>query len=230
MSHPLLAAAAPFVAAALALAPSPAVAEVPGPIRVSPDGRYFVDRTGQPFFWLGDTAWPLFTQYSTEQAEAYLRNRAAKGFTVIQGVLAWGHGSGMEEKTPVANPLGEKPWIDDDPARPNPAYFEHVDHLVDFANRQGLVLAMLPTWGYYVKEARTLTAANARAYGRWLGARYRAAPNVVWVNGGDRTPTGFEDVFRELAGGLREGDGGAHLITYHPCGWRSTARTGSTST
>ena len=58
----------------------------------------------------------------------------------------------MEQKSPVANPLGQKPWLDDDPARPNPAYFEHVDHLVDFANRKGLVLAMLPTWGYYVKE------------------------------------------------------------------------------
>jgi hypothetical protein len=46
---------------------------------------------------------------------------------------------------------------------------------------------------------------------------------VVWVNGGDRIPTGCEDVYRALACGLREGDGGAHLITYHPCGWRSSA-------
>ena len=30
-----------------------------------------------------------------------------------------------------------------------------------------------------LKESRTLTANNARAYGRWLGARYRDAPNVV---------------------------------------------------
>ena len=36
--------------------------------------------------------------------------------------------------------------------------------------------------------------------------------------------TGFEDVYRELARGLREGDGGAHLITYHPCGWRSSSQ------
>ena len=44
------------------------------------------------------------------------------------------------------------------------------------------------------------------------------------MNGGDRIPTGFEDVYRELARGLREGDGGAHLITYHPCGWRSSSQ------
>jgi hypothetical protein len=206
-----------FLAAA-----APAAAS--GPLKVSPDGRYFVDAKGAPFFWLGDTAWPLFAQYSKAEAEAYLDNRAAKGFTVIQGVLAWGLGSGFEQKAPMANAFGHKPWIDDDPARPNPAYFEHVDHLVAFAQRKGLVLAMLPTWGYYVKESPVITAKNARAYGRWLGARYKDAPNVVWVNGGDRTPTGFEDVFRELARGLREGDGGAHLITYHPCGWRSSAQ------
>jgi hypothetical protein len=201
-----------------------ASADVPGPIRVGKDGRHFVDRTGTPFFWLGDTAWPLFAQYSKADAEAYLTNRASKGFTVIQAVLAWGLGSGMEHKTPMANALGQKPWLDDDPARPNPAYFEHVDRLVEFANHEGLVLAMLPTWGFYVKESPVVTLKNARAYGRWLGARYKAAPNVVWVNGGDRTPTGFEDVFRELALGLREGDGGAHLVTYHPCGWRSSAQ------
>ena len=215
--------AATVSAACLGLATT-AVAAVEGPIRVGKDGRHFVDQKGAPFFWLGDTAWPLFAQYSKAQAEAYLENRGQKGFTVIQGVLAWGLGSGMEQKTPMANALGQKPWLDDDPARPNPAYFEHVDHLEDFANPKGLVLAMLPTWGFYVKESPVVNMKNARAYGRWLGARYKSAPNVVWVNGGDRTPTGFEDVFRELARGLREGDGGAHLITYHPCGWRSSAQ------
>ena len=212
-----------LAAASLSIATT-AAAAVEGPIRVGKDGRHFVDQKGAPFFWLGDTAWPLFAQYSKAQAEAYLENRGKKGFTVIQGVLAWGLGSGMEQKTPMANALGQKPWLDDDPARPNPAYFEHVDHLVDFANKKGLVLAMLPTWGFYVKESPVVSMKNARAYGRWLGARYKSAPNVVWVNGGDRTPTGFEDVFRELARGLREGDGGAHLITYHPCGWRSSAQ------
>lgn len=199
-------------------------AEVPGPIRVSPNGRYFVDREGKPFFWLGDTAWPLFAQYSRTQAEAYLKNRAEKGFTIIQGVLAWGQGTGFESKVPMANAAGDKPWLNDDPSTPNDAYFKHVDYLVGFANRQGLILAMLPTWGYYVNDVRTIHAGNARAYGRWLGRRYQGAPNVVWINGGDRIATGFEEVYRELARGLREGDNGAHLITYHPCGWRSSSQ------
>ena len=143
---------------------------------------------------------------------------------MIQGVLAWGLGSGFENKTPLANANGDKPWLNDDASTPNDAYFRHVDALVAFANQHGLVLAMLPTWGYYVSDVPAIDAARARAYGRWLGARYRSAPNVIWVNGGDRVPTGFEEVYRELARGLREGDGGAHLITYHPCGWRSSSQ------
>jgi hypothetical protein len=197
---------------------------IDGPIRVSPDGRYFVDRGGRPFFWLGDTAWPLFVEYTSAQAEAYLTNRGQKGFTVVQAVLAWGKGSGSEVKMPLANTNGHKPWLNDDPATPNDAYFRDVDRIVEFAHKQGLVLAMLPTWGFYVNDERVITTKNARTYGRWLGTRYKNAPNILWVNGGDRIATGFEDVYRELARGLREGDAGAHLITYHPCGWRSSSQ------
>ncbi len=196
---------------------------VTAPIRISPNGRYFVDAAGEPFFWLGDTAWPLFAQYTREDAEAYLANRAAKGFTVIQGVLAWGGGTGFESKTPGPNYAGDLPWLGT-PAQPNPAYFANVDHLLRFAAERGLVLAMLPTWGYYVNDVQAIDADSARAYGRWLGARYREQPNVIWVNGGDRIPTGYEAVYRALAEGLREGDGGAHLITYHPCGWHSSSQ------
>jgi len=193
------------------------------PIRVSPNGRYFVDAKGRPFFWLGDTAWPLFGRYSREDAEKYLDNRAHKGFTAIQGVLAWGGGTGFEDKMPGPNYAGHRPWLDG-PGTPNDAYFQHVDYLAKLAERLDLILAMLPTWGYYVNDTQVLNPENARAYGRWLGQRYRNQPNIVWVNGGDRIPTRFEEVYRALAHGLREGDGGAHLITYHPCGWRSSAQ------
>jgi hypothetical protein len=193
------------------------------PIRVSPNGRYFVDGRGAPFFWLGDTAWPLFTQYKKDDAKKYLADRARRGFNVIQGVLAWGSGTGIESKRPGPNCFGERPWHKD-PARPNEKYFRHVDFLLDFALRRGLVLAMLPTWGYYVSDVKTFNPRNARAYGRWLGARYRNQPNIVWVNGGDRIPTHHEETYRALAYGLGEGDDGAHLITYHPCGWRSSAQ------
>ena len=124
----------------------------------------------------------------------------------------------------MANALGQKPWLDDDPARPNPAYFEHVDHLVEFANQPGPRPRDAPDLGL-LREGVPGRQRDERPHLRPLARRaLQERPNIVWVNGGDRTPTGFEDVFRELAHGLREGDGGAHLITYHPCGWRSSAQ------
>ncbi len=194
-----------------------------GPLRVSDNGRYFVDTTGAPFFWLGDTAWPLFGQYARAEAEAYLDDRAAKGFNVVQGVLAWGGGTGFEIDMPGPNSAGNAPWSGD-PTHPNDAYFRNVDHLARYAAERDIVLAMLPTWGYYVNNVQTLNPENARVYGKWLGERYQDQPNIIWVNGGDRIPTGYEATYRALAEGLHEGDGGAHLITYHPCGWRSSGQ------
>jgi hypothetical protein len=199
------------------------MSEFAGPLQVSSNGRYFVDARGQPFFWLGDTAWPLFGQYSLEEAQAYFANRARKGFSVIQGVLAWGGGTGFEDSQPGANFEGNRPWLDG-PGHPNEAYFSHVDRLFRIAAENNLVLAALPTWGYYVTDIHTFNEENAYVYGLWLGKRYKNQPNLVWVNGGDRIATGYESIYRALAHGLREGDGGAHLITYHPSGWRSSAQ------
>lgn len=196
----------------------------PGPIRISQNGRHFTDSRGAPFFWLGDTAWPLFAEYTPENARRYLLSRAELGYTVIQGVLAWGGGTGFETQSPGPNAFGQVPWLDGNPATPNEAYFENVDSLVEFAAQNRLILGMLPTWGYYVNDIQTLTAENARENGLWLGTRYKDAANIVWILGGDRIPTGFEETTRQLADGLRTGDGGSHLITYHPCGGRSSSQ------
>ena len=123
-------------------------------VTISSNGRYFVDAKGLPFFWLGDTAWPLFGQYSRQEAEKWIASRARKGFSVIQGVLGWGGGTGFETKLPGPNYAGHQPWIGG-PEHPNPDYFENVDYLLSVAEKQGVTLALLPTWGYYVVDIGT---------------------------------------------------------------------------
>ena len=59
----------------------------PAQLRVSPDHRHLQYRSGEPFFYLGDTAWELFHRLDREEADQYLTNRANKGFTVIQAVV-----------------------------------------------------------------------------------------------------------------------------------------------
>ena len=104
------------------------------------DNRHFlVTSSGQPFFWLGDTAWELFHRLGREDAERYLRNRAAKGFTVVQAVVLAEY-AGLSDP----NPYGQLPLIND-PTKPNEEYFKHVDWIVGKANSLGLYIGMLPT-------------------------------------------------------------------------------------
>lgn len=198
-----------------------------GDIRVSRNRRFLVHADGTPFFWLADTAWELFHRLNREEVEIYLENRRSKGFTAIQAVVL-AELDGLN----APNPYGDRPLQDNNPTRPNEAYFRHVDFVVSTAREKGLCMAMLPTWGdkvgsrprsWGVGPAGLINTSNAREYGRFLGARYREYPNLVWVLGGDRSPEGYLDVWRELAAGLAEGDGGRHLKTYHPWGGTSSS-------
>jgi hypothetical protein len=190
-----------------------------GKLRVAENHRYLEYEDGRPFFYLGDTAWELFHRLNREEADRYLQNRAAKGFTVIQAVVLAQLG-GLN----VPNAYGQKPLQENDPTRPNELYFQHVDYIVTRARELGLFIGMLPTWGSKWKpgdgvETGIFTPENAKTYGRFLGQRYRDEP-IIWILGGDHNP----DTDREratiaaMAAGLREGDGGRHLITYHPRG------------
>src|SRR6476469_7276190 len=111
-------------------------------LRVSANKRFLVTADGTPFFWLGDTAWELFHRLTREEAVLYLKNRAAKGFTVIQAV-ALAELDGLH--TP--NAYGEMPLENDDPTKPREAYFQHVDFIIDKAAELGLYIGLLPTWG-----------------------------------------------------------------------------------
>ena len=120
-----------------------AYAQSPLPrLKVSSDKRFLVTSDGKPFFWLGDTAWELFHRLNREDAEKYLKNRAERRFTVVQAVVL-AELDGLNDP----NAYGERPLVGNDPARPNEAYFAHVDWIVKRANALGIYVGMLPTWG-----------------------------------------------------------------------------------
>jgi hypothetical protein len=206
---------------AAALAPSLGQAQPAGlpRLKVSADGRRIVRVDGSPFFWLGDTAWELFHRLSLAEAAVYLEDRARKGFNVIQAV-ALAELDGL--RTPNAN--GDLPLVDVDPTRPNEAYFRHVDAIIDLAASKGLYTGLLPTWGdkFYKRWGvgpEVFTPANARAYGAFIGRRYKDRP-IIWIMGGDRNPDepGHLAIVRGMAEGVRSEVGRSQLMTYHPQG------------
>ncbi len=191
-------------------------------IRVSDNGRFLQYEDGRPFFYLGDTAWELLHKLSREEADMYLTDRWRKGFTVIQTVAL-----GELDGTTTPNAYGHLPLTDNDPKRPatNPNgndYWSNVDYVVEKANSLGLYVGLLPTWGSYWHDGdkRIFDKENAERYGEFLGRRYKDAM-VIWILGGDRNPDNEEqkEIIRRMARGLRKGDEGKHLITYHPTGW-----------
>ena len=193
-------------------------------LRVSDNQRFLVYEDGEPFFYLGDTAWELFHRLDREDAALLLQDRAAKRFTVIQAVVLAEY-----EGLTIPNAYGHLPLFDDDPTRPNEAYFEHVDAIVAQAEALGLMIGMLPTWGdkwnrKWGAGPEIFTPENARIYGRWLGARYAEAP-IIWILGGDRPVESdvHREIIRAMAQGLDEGDGGSHLMSFHPMGSRSSS-------
>lgn len=219
-----------FVAVGLAAAIPVLGAGLPT-LKVSENRRYLVQEEGRPFFWLGDTAWELFHRLNREEADQYLQHRSAHRFTVIQAV-ALAELDGLN----VPNPYGHRPLVDLDPARPDVKdgpendYWDHVDWIVRRSNELGMYVGLLPTWGDKWNKKwgvgpEIFTPENARVYGAWLGRRYRDA-GVIWILGGDR-PVENEDhkaITRAMAEGLREGDGGRHLRTWHPSGGQGSAQ------
>ncbi|MFZ4507799.1 MAG: DUF4038 domain-containing protein, partial [Fimbriimonas sp.] len=111
-------------------------------LRVSENKRFLTEQDGKPFFWLGDTAWELFHRLSREEVIHYLDNRKSKGFTVIQAV-ALAEFDGLN--TP--NAYGDRPLTNNDPTTPDLSgkFWEHVDFVVEEANKRGLYIGFLPT-------------------------------------------------------------------------------------
>lgn len=200
-------------------------------IRVSENHRFLVTETGEPFFWLGDTAWELFHRLTLPEAEHYLEVRRQQGFNVIQAVILAEH-DGL--RTPNAN--GHIPLLGDDPTRPNEYYFRHVDAIIRLAAEKGLYIGLLPTWGdkvcgeYWGTGPVVFNRENARVYGRFLGERYKNDTNLLWILGGDRPAEGYEDIWAAMAEGITEGHrlspgggGGKPFMTYHPRGGSSSS-------
>jgi hypothetical protein len=184
------------------------------PIQASADGRYLVDQRGQPFFYHADTAWTIAKKLTPAEVAEYLDDRVRRGFTAIH-VHAF-----SKEQGPVANREGAEPFAPlDDILKPSEAYWRNLDAVIEAARARGLLVALSVLWIRWGGGDREgwryqLTDANARPYGRFLGARYAKMENLVWILGGDANPIELSGAIAEIAAGIRE-SGARQPITVH---------------
>src|SRR5438874_3877406 len=137
-------------------------------LKVSANGRYFVDQNGKPFFYLGDTCWLLFQRPNREEVDEYLKDRAAKGFTVIQAYVL--RGLGKQHPDGNSSLLDATPLIDRDPTRPNEEFFKHVDYVINRANELGLVMGLVTAKSWHVTDhpEKVFDEKNAYTFGKFL--------------------------------------------------------------
>jgi hypothetical protein len=189
------------------------------PLKVSHNGRYLVDQENTPFLVLGDTAWSLIVQPDTTAIDLYLQDRQARGFDSIIVNL-------LEHKfcsAPPATRAGLMPFESPgDFSTPNPRYFDFAHQVIEKANQRGLVVWLAPAYlGYgggdegFFREMKGGGKQTLRAYGQFVGKRFKDLPNIVWLLGGDYIPEQTDRwTVTELAAGIRQQDTN-HLMTIH---------------
>jgi hypothetical protein len=190
------------------------------PLRLGDDRRYLVDGDGAPFFYLADTAWAIASWGTPEEWRRYLDRRAAQGFNVVQVNLLpwWWRGEAAE-----AHPLGDRdaagnyPFLEDDPARPNPAYFDRVEQFVAMAAERGLFVCLVLLWGGHGGErmlSSHLSCEQAATLARFSVEQFCAYP-VLWSVAADGDYTADLDRWEAVGAAVEAADPHGHPTTVH---------------
>lgn len=177
-------------------------------------GRGFL-LDGHPFFFLGDTAWLLFSRLHTDEIRRYLRTRLSQGFNVVFATLV--HEPGYALKT------GEKALCNDDFSHPDNmpgGYWDTVHNLCREAEAMGMTMALVPAWGDFYRGALA-DPDTAAGYARFLARIFGDLDRIIWVLGGDIRASQARPSFDAMAQVFMQ-ETPRFLRTFHPFG-----RTGS---
>ena len=197
------------------------------PLRVAEGGRHLEDQNGRPFLITSDSAWCLVNGLTDGEIDAYLATRQAQGFNTVLFMLISKHdhcavGGGSVDR------YGESPFVggDDDWSVLNEAYWSRVDRILDKIEARGMLAMVTPAYlgyvCYYSQQGwcdvmSSQSVERMSAYGAFLGRRYRAQNNIIWVAGGDATPgyPGIDERVDALMSGIAAQDTGHKLMTGH---------------
>jgi Protein of unknown function (DUF4038)/Domain of unknown function (DUF5060) len=187
--------------------------------------RHFERQDGSPSWFLGETAWALYTDNAEEKhdraaALRYIGARAGQGINVLHSMLLSEAGWGNQ---------GGKPWNDLSTENLNPGYWQEVDLRLAHANAKGVVCGLALAWGDKRKREpfawRMFPGVEARKrYARYIAARY-SAYDVYFIVSGEwhgevRTRPSTDDAVRqefiEIGDALAGADPHARMVAIHP--------------
>jgi len=198
-----------------------------GRIKISPNKKYLVYDNGDPFFYLGDTAWEITWKSYKEQVLEYISDRKSKGFTVVQ-IVALSHQ--YLYSFGVKNRYNESSFINNDFDKINPKYFDYLDFIVKTANDSGLIIALVPLWSAETEvnakkksNERYLNKDQSLNLAKYLAIRY-SGYHLIWIIGGDNSYNTYERkiFWTEFAKKIKYYSNNNQLCTNHPLGWSTS--------
>jgi hypothetical protein len=162
------------------------------PVKISSSNpRILVDQNNIPFLMVGDSPQSLMVNLSEADAGAYISDRSAYGFNtllidVICNTYTFGpaNASLLNGTLPFTNTINGTGLYD--LTTHNEAYFAYLDQIINLAATNGIEVMLDPieTGGWLTTMLANGTN-NCRAYGQYLGNRYKNFPNIIWSSGND---------------------------------------------
>ena len=192
------------------------------PLQISPNGRYFANPNGAPFFFLMDAGWSATVQLNTAQINQYLDDRKARGFTAV--VVEMASQLYSSQQPTYQDQAGDNPFSTitssgapyyvatacDFSTTVN-AYWQIVDYFIQAAYYRGMAVVAFPAYtgfpgspaqGWYTPITAD-TAGHLQTFGAFCANRYKNFPNIIWGMVGDNT-LGTSDLVHHwsIAGGI----------------------------
>jgi hypothetical protein len=206
---------APFITTTASLS----LAKAKYPLKVSTNNRYLVDQDNVPFLMIGDAPQTLIANLSQAEAGAYMANRRTYGINTLWINLLCNFSDGCNKNATTFD--GIAPFtVVGDLSTPNPAYFQRADEMINIAANNGMVVLLDPIeTSSWLDILRANGTAKAFAYGEYLGNRYKAFPNIIWMHGNDfqswRTATD-NTLAQAVARGIKSTDSShIHTVELH---------------
>ena len=206
------------------------------PLKPSPDYRYLIDAHNVPFLMVGDSPQALIGNLSPHQAEIFMRNRERHGINALWINLLCNSYTACNADGSTYD--GIEPFTTNgDISSPSSAYFDRAAAMIHLAAAHHMVVLLDPIeTGGWLDVLRANGLGKARAYGRFLGRRFRDYPNIIWMSGNDFQSwrnSSDDALVRAVANGIAATDPGhiqtAELsyyvsATYDDRNWRHVAR------
>ncbi len=240
-------------------------------LRVSKANPHLLEtEAGEPVFINNFTLWKLIEHGTREDIGEILTLCREKNYNMVSsmilGIAAWegqdypagttayGDDAFERDSTGFPDPLRPVTTPGNDPAIPSEYdFWDHVEYVIDLAASKKMYITLHPAWGNWFsgfvhgqkpEDVLLFDDHKAYRYGHWLGTRFGAKSNVVWMLGGDRSAIydhktrwytdsltrDYRSLYHAMAEGLADGAKGVDhhdgiadydvlVMSYHPRKW-----------